>query len=157
MAGNVLASYKLQLAKDDKFTAIVHEKTEKIGTAFDVKKLSIPDGNYFMRVAFIDALGESGQFSVPTAIVKDTAPPVISTLVPEEGQSFGNGEGFCDVIGSVQDAAMVSVNGEVVFISATGRFNSTVSLKPGQNTIKVVARDVNGNETVVLRKVTFAR
>ena len=53
--------------------------------------------------------------------------------------------------------AMVAINGEVVFISPTGRFSKFITLSEGVNKIRVVARDVQGNETVIERTVTYQK
>jgi hypothetical protein len=154
---DLLAQYRLQLSNDKTFSQVIIDKVIPTGTAFDLKKESVPDGNYFMRVAFIDAEGRAAQFSRPSEVVKDTQPPKILTLVPEEGQKFSGDESYCDVMGTVEDAAMIAVNDEVLFISPTGRFNKFLTLQEGQNPIKVIARDVHGNETVMKRTVIYSK
>jgi hypothetical protein len=57
----------------------------------------------------------------------------------------------------VEDAALVAVNDEVIFISPTGRFNKFMTLHEGTNRIKVIARDAQGNETVIRRTVTYKK
>jgi hypothetical protein len=153
----ILAKYKLQLATDEKFTHIILEKMQATGNSFDLKKEDIPDGNYYMRVAFVDALGSMGAYSQPSLVVKDTDPPKIVNLVPEEGQKFYGEESYCDVIGTVQGATMIAVNDEILFISPTGRFNKFITLEEGANPIKVIARDPNGNETVINRKIFYSK
>ncbi len=157
VAKDLLANYHLQVSKDEKFSQIVYETTQPTGKPFDLKKQPFPDGSYYMRVAFIDALGVQGAYSVPSLIVKDTVAPKFENLTPADGQQFHGEEAYCDVIGTVQGAAMVAVNGDVVFIGPTGRFDKFLTLSEGVNKIKVVARDVNGNETVVERQVTYSK
>lgn len=154
MTENVLVSYTLQLAKDDKFQQVVLTKTEPMGKPFDVKEEKIPDGEYFMRVSFTDAIGVTGPYSAPNSLTKDTTPPQISMMSPQDGQQF-EGEAFCDVIGNITGAAVLTINGEVAFISQTGRFEHYVRLKEGANKISVLARDTQGNETKLERKVFF--
>jgi len=153
----ILVNYVLQLSKDESFKNITYKTTKSIGSLFDVKKANIPDGAYYMRVAFTDALGVRGKFSEASRIHKDTSAPVISNLFPKDQQRFRGPEAYCDVIGQVEGATMVAVNGEVVFISLTGRFNKFIGLQEGKNTIHVMARDVNGNETVVERTVLYSK
>lgn len=154
---DILTDYKLQLARDNKFLAIILEKTEKTGQAFDIKKANIPDGTYFMRVAFVDALGVVGPYSETNTVTKDTEPPQLELASPQEGQKFSGDEASCDVMGTVKGATMVAINGEVVFISPTGRYSKTVYFKEGSNKIAVVARDVHGNQTLLERKVTYSK
>jgi hypothetical protein len=152
---NLMVNYKVQVSKDPKFQTIVLEQMDKIGQPFDIRKQAVPDGLYYMRLAFIDAFGVQGNWSAPTTVTRDTVPPVISDLTPTESARFTGEDNFCDVIGTVKDAAMVAINGDLVFISPTGRFTKFVSLKEGQNKITVVARDTQGNETVIERKVDY--
>lgn len=156
-SGQILVNYTLQLATDEKFTNIVFKTNKSMGTMFDVKKAKIPDGNYFMRVAFTDALGVTGPFSQPSPITRDTSPPVISNLFPKEGQKFNGEEKYCDVIGDVDGAAMLAINDEVVFVGPTGRFTKFLTLEEGPNKITVLARDLHGNETVVNRTVYYSK
>lgn len=157
MADNLLSHYQIQLSKDERFKEMVLEKTEPIGKTFNIKQQRIPDGTYFMRMAFVDALGVTGKFSTPTTIVKDSEAPKIENLTPEEGQRFYGEEAYCDVIGVVEGATMVAVNDEVVFLSPTGRFNKFITLKEGENKIMVVARDPYGNQSSVERKVHYSK
>ena len=156
VSNNSLASYHVQLANDERFQRIVFEKTESTDQPFDIRTQPLPDGTYFMRVAFLDALGTQGDYSAPTTILKDTDPPVLANILPANGATV-NGESYCDVTGVASGAVLVSVNGEVVFLGPNGRFSATAYLKPGPNKIKVVARDAGGNETVVIRQVNYTK
>jgi hypothetical protein len=153
----IMVNYHVQLSREASFGQVVLDKTEPTARPFDIKKEKIPDGRYFMRVAFMDALGVQGPYSAPSTIVKDTEAPAIQDVVPANGQRFEGEEAYCDVTGVVKGAAMVAVNGEVVFVSPTGQFNKFINLKEGTNKIVVMARDVNGNETVLERAVTYNR
>jgi len=154
---DILVSYTLQLAKDQKFTDIVFTKTVPMGSTFDLKKANVTDGTYYMRVAFMDALGVMGDYSVPCVIVKDTMPPKIMNLFPQDGQKFSGEESYCDIIGETDGATMVAVNDEVVFIGPKGRFSKFFPLIEGANKIKVMARDATGNETTVERTIIYAK
>jgi hypothetical protein len=153
---NLMVNYRIQLAKDPKFGSILLEKTDKIGTAFDIRKQNIADGTYYIRIAFIDAFGSQSAWSSPTQAIRDTVPPVITSLTPENNTRFTGEESYCDVVGFAKDAAAVTVNGDLVFVNAEGRFTRFVTLKPGVNKITVVARDTQGNDVTIERKVEYA-
>jgi len=153
---SMLANYHMQLASDREFKNIVIEKTQSIGNGFDIRKESIPDGTYYMRVAFIDVLGVKGTYSEPSVVEKDLQAPVVRDVKPEEGQTYsGNNNFVVDVSGYVEGATLASINDEVIFLSPSGRFDKTIYLKPGKNTIKIYAKDAAGNETTILRNVTY--
>lgn len=155
MSKSILTQYRIQLSATPEFKIVVLDKTEIIGTAFELKKQNIPDGNYYMRVAFIDALGGEGEFSQISAVIKDSVPPELGNINPAQGQQIFYGESVCEVSGNVSGASLVSVNGEVVFISPNEKFSKYISLKPGENNIRILAQDTQGNETIVERKVTY--
>jgi len=151
----IMANYHVQLSASEKFDKIIFEETQPTGHIFAIKKKPIPDGTYLIRVAFIDALGSQGPYSAPTKIVKDTTPPVINNLVPEDGQNFRGEEYYCDVIGIVTGASYISVNDEVIFISSAGQFSKFVTLHDGLNVVRIVAKDTSDNETIVERKIYY--
>jgi hypothetical protein len=155
VAKNILTGYHVQLSRDEDFQRIVLEKTDTTGAPFDPKTQAIPDGTYYMRVAFLDLLGTQGPYSTPTMVVKDTVPPVLSVSSPYDGQTFGGSESYCDVVGRVQGAVVITVNDANVFTSPSGEFSAVAHFKEGQNVIRVLARDGSGNETVIVRKVSY--
>jgi hypothetical protein len=152
---NIMVGYQVQLAQDAKFSPVLLDKMEKVGETFDIKKESIADGTYVMRIAFIDAFGVKGDWSAPTTVQKDTSPPEIVSLTPDNNQRFMGDESYCDIIGTVKDAAVVTVNGDLVFLTPTGRFTKFINLTPGKNKITVMARDTAGNETRVERIIDY--
>lgn len=157
VATNILTNYHLQVAKDGQFREIVLERTEKIGTPFDIKTQKIPDGNYYMRVAFLDALGVSGPYSAPAPVTRDIEPPEVANVLPNDGQKFSGPDSTCDVSGYVRGATTVSVNGTVVFLNPSGGFQQVVYLKVGPNKITVLASDLHGNKTTVERNVFYSK
>jgi hypothetical protein len=157
VSGKLMVSYQVQFSKDPQFREIVINKTEAIGQTVDVKAQAIPDGTYYMRVAFIDALGVKGAFSSPTVVTKDTTPPEISNVSPAENQKFLGDDKSCEVSGIVKNAAIVLVNEDVVLLDPQGQFIKNIFLKEGINKISVVARDTHGNETTVQRQVSYSK
>jgi hypothetical protein len=60
-----------------------------------------------------------------------------------------------EVSGSAPAGTVVTVNDEILIVSADGQFKTTVSLEEGPNLIEVLASDENGNETSLLLTVTY--
>lgn len=154
---NILVSYHVQLARDENFKQLAMEKTEAAGTSFDIKQQPIPDGRYYMRVAFMDAFGVMGPYSEFNTITKDTVAPELSNISPENGSKFQGRETACEVSGTVKGAVLVSINGQVVFIGSDGRFSGNAYLREGMNKIKIIARDANENTTVVEKTVSYSK
>ena len=51
--------------------------------------------------------------------------------------------------------AVVTINGEVVPVDASGEFSANVELEPGPNTVTVVANDFQGNEQARVLTVIY--
>lgn len=154
---NMLSTYILQVSPERDFRKIMIEKNQSIGAGFDVNKEAIPDGTYYMRIAFIDALGVKGSYSEPTVLIKDTTAPAFHNVQPENGRTYTGKDAFADVSGTAEGATLVSVNDEIIFISPQGHFEKAVSLREGMNEIRIYAKDATGNETTVIRKVTYKK
>lgn len=60
---------------------------------------------------------------------------------------------FVTVVGRTDENAVVFVNGQEVRVAAKGVFEEIVNLNPGLNTIRIVAKNKVGKESVVERTV----
>ncbi|MFN0117033.1 MAG: LysM peptidoglycan-binding domain-containing protein [Elusimicrobiota bacterium] len=157
LAQGLLSNYKFQISSDEKFEKVLMEKMSPTGEALDIKKQNIPDGEYYLRVAFVDALGIMGAYSVPSKINKDSQAPKLTLETPSDGQKFSGLESFCDVYGTVEGAVAIEANGKIIFIGPNGKFSQSVSLSEGINNIKIVAKDSAGNLTTIVRKVFYSK
>jgi Glucodextranase, domain B len=83
--------------------------------------------------------------NVPAFVLKVTTPPDESTV---------NAASIA-VAGQTIIGAVVSVNGNLVDVDASGKFQTTVQLDEGPNIIEVVASDVNGNELSAILRVIY--
>jgi Glucodextranase, domain B len=59
------------------------------------------------------------------------------------------------VMGTTTPNTVVSVNGQLATVDASGNFQLTLSLDEGPNVIEVVASDVNGNEMSAILSVIY--
>ncbi|MDN5346438.1 MAG: hypothetical protein PWP65_2 [Clostridia bacterium] len=82
------------------------------------------------------------------------APPVITIYEPDNGEVIKSDE--VQVRGRVEDADEdgLWINGERVGFSSSGRFYHTVTLRKGENTITVSARNGDGTTTETVRVTT---
>jgi uncharacterized UPF0146 family protein len=61
------------------------------------------------------------------------------------------------VTGETAVDAVVTVNGQIAEVGATGRFQVTLTLAEGPSIIEVVASDFSGKQAQELRTVIFVR
>ena len=59
------------------------------------------------------------------------------------------------IVGRTLPSAVVSVNGKLANVDATGNFQFTLALEDGANIIEIVASDINGNEQDLILSVVF--
>lgn len=94
----------------------------------------------------------NNQTTLTRNIIRDTTPPLLTVTQPQEGDTFTSDEII--VTGSFMDtnSVIVMVNGVAATISAND-FTAIVPLNNGANTITIIATDIAGNQSQVIRNV----
>ena len=104
--------------------------------------LTLPEGLDPIVVVAVDAAGHVA--TVRSAIRVDTTPPVVTLSYPPDG--LETNASSVTLRGAVDDVnATVLVDGVMVRPDAAGRWQATVALLPGANTVTVSAVDAAGN------------
>ncbi len=91
--------------------------------------------------------------STPTT-PKSNMPALALKVTTPQDESTVNAASIA-VAGQTLVGAVVSVNGNLVDVDASGKFQTTVQLDEGPNIIEVVASDVNGNELSTILRVIY--
>ena len=146
-----ITHYHIQMAKDKNFIGMVYDEIKPIYEKFDVKKINIPEGKYFWRVAYMDSSGAEGIISSSKEIFIDKTPPALKIDDPEDGTKFA--DKTIKIKGAAEVKSLVDINGAYVTLDPDGQFISDVSLTPGENVIKVNSKDSSGNVSTVSIKV----
>ncbi|MEW5760085.1 MAG: right-handed parallel beta-helix repeat-containing protein [Candidatus Thermoplasmatota archaeon] len=103
------------------------------------------EGENILEVEAVDRAGNSNTTLI--RVIKDKIPPQLNVYSPSNG-SYTNAS-IILVAGKTEVGANVSVNGENVLVDELGKFNVSVSIEEGENTIVVSAKDFAGNVVVV--------
>ncbi|HAX61973.1 MAG TPA: hypothetical protein DCX95_05400 [Elusimicrobia bacterium] len=146
-----ITHYHIQIAKDKNFIVTVYDEIKPIYEKFDVKKVNIPEGKYFWRVAYLDSSGAEGIISSAKEIFLDKTPPSLKIDEPLDGTKFA--DKTIKIKGTAELKSIVDINGAYVTIASDGKFISDVSLTKGENVIKVNSKDSSGNISTVSIKV----
>ncbi len=146
-----ITHYHIQMAKDKNFIVMVYDEIKPIYEKFDVKKVNIPDGKYFWRVAYLDSSGAEGIISSSKEIFVDKTSPALKIDEPADGTKFA--DKVIKIKGTAELKSIVDINGAYVTIAPDGKFISDVSLTNGENIIKVNSKDSFGNISTVSIKV----
>ena len=115
-------------------------------------KIELPaDENSITATAVMN--GKETEPSTSVKVIKDKTPPELNIISPEE--DIKTNKEVVHVTGSVEDEHFnkLFVNEKEIKLKEDGTFEEKVLINSGENTIKIKATDLAGNETVVERKV----
>jgi hypothetical protein len=148
-------AYRLQIAKDQKFSQIVWDEKKGMGIRKSIdesQKNKLADGKYFRRVSFFDDSDRESEFFIISPIEIKTRPPKLIIIFPEEG--YKTHEGLVNIEGQAEADSFVTINNYPVPVKADGKFSwSVVLVSEGANKIKIVARDRFRNRTQLERTI----
>jgi flagellar hook assembly protein FlgD len=117
--------------------------------AFSYEML-LEEGDNLIRVVATD---DVGNITTQERLVHlKTRPPTLALNV-EEGSTVG--DATLQVTGRTDAGATVTVNGQVVPVSAQGDFQATLNLFQGDNLIQAEARDRAGNVANLTRRIRY--
>lgn len=147
-------TYVIQVSKSPDFAPIAFEIEREVTPDVDVNDTSgfkLPDGKYFRRVLYIDKSGRAGGFTALAPFEVDTVAPNLTIFEPPDG--YRTRESLVRMTGKTDpNGSILTVNGLPVEIKPDGSFTwSVVLANPGENRIRIVAKDLAGNKTEMLR------
>jgi hypothetical protein len=93
--------------------------------------------------------------ATPTSILVTPTTFFLSVTAPQDESVVTTA--VIQVTGETAVDAVVTVNGQIAEVDATGLFQATLTLAEGPTTIEVVASDFSGNQGQELRTVIFVR
>ncbi|SFK53746.1 FecR family protein [Shimia haliotis] len=147
------SGYWFEVAGDPGFNRMITSEWGVKDVGFRVDGLT--PGLHYWRVSALDTLGLPGKWSETRAFdlrIDDTAPflmvlePAEATLVETATLTF---------IGATEAGVSLTLNGAGIDVSNDGSFAAQVSLKAGENSVELVAKDAAGNLSSKRRIVTY--
>lgn len=102
-----------------------------------------------------DLAGNKSADSRRYTIVFDNEPPKLSIDSPSDSQIFSGKEKNIKVTGLSEENSRVTINDRVAIVSPEGKYEATISLSDGSNTLTVKAIDQAGNETQKEISITY--
>lgn len=139
------SGYWLEVARDPNFNQMVDSATGLTATSFGLDGLEI--GLYFWRVVALDQFGLPGTRSLSRQFSMriDRSPPFLRIETPNSRDIYRKAD--IRVTGESEPGAVIDLNGNLVPVDDSGRFDMPITLSPGNNILKMTARDSAGNET----------
>ena len=145
-------SFLLQFSDEETFSKLLWEETvpaDKKDAASDSVRAMFPShlgtGTFYWRVSSVSADQLPGPPSSPGyfRVMKDSEPPYLVILSPDQGASFT--ESFAEISGSTEKDATLSIQDHAVKPDSGGEFRFRCDLSEGENRIVIKAADRAGN------------
>lgn len=109
----------------------------------------LPDGVYSLSVTVKDYAGNVSEAATVSFTV-DTVPPTITITSP-----LSTGAPDYTLTGNLSEAGTLTINGTSVPVNPDDSFSEALTLKPGPNSFAIVATDLAGNVTNLMKPVTL--
>lgn len=138
---------------------IYHNSSSEVTTADDSGNFSInidlTKGTNTIYAVTTDDSGNESEKSKTYTIAFSNEVPNLTINKPQNSQTFYGSEQNISVEGSTDVGNTVTINDHIAIIDSTGKFNYTLSLNNGENTIKIVSVSEAGNKKETELKVTY--
>lgn len=152
-------SYVLELSDEENFSKPIWEQSlGKEESAAGKIRVKFPPhlgtGVFYWRVRSLSADELPGPPGITRhfRVMKDTEPPYLVILSPEQGASFT--EDYVEIRGNTERDAAVTVQDQPVKAEAEGGFGFRCGLSEGENRIRVKSVDRAGNVNSLERVIT---
>lgn len=156
---NVTLSGNTEAGATVKLTFNGNEQTtlsDKDGN-FTFTNIGLNDGDNLFSAVAVDSAGNVSQKTQDYKIVFDKKAPDLQLTAPAESSSFfGSSQRQITIQGITESGVQITINGRIVAVDDTGKFQYSVSLNDGGNKFTVKATDKAGNTTEKELNVTFS-
>ena len=137
------------------------EQTDKMkpkedGT-FQFSNVKMNDGANVISAKATDDKNNASDLSEVLTIQVKTNKPTLDVTAPSENDEITGEKQITTVTGKSEPDNSVTINDRFVVVKSDGSFSYDLSLKEGEQTITIIAKDQAGNETKMERKVTYKK
>ncbi|MBI5044751.1 MAG: hypothetical protein HZC02_02390 [Candidatus Levybacteria bacterium] len=123
---------------------------------FSFRRIKLTPGENSIKAKFVNKDNKESKFSETTIITYSNKAPELSIISPNDGQSFNKDHNPLKITGKTDQNVKVTVNDFWAVVDGQGNFYYNLSLKGGDNEIRVQAIDEAGNKAEKTLKVSFA-
>lgn len=105
----------------------------------------------------VDSNGNKSLSSKPISITYSNEKPILNIQSPQDNMEIQGGDKKVTVTGKTNSDKdiTITINGNRAIVDSEGNFSQVVEINEGDNTITIIATDIAGNSTQVIRKVTY--
>lgn len=124
---------------------------EFIYTLTNLKK-----GDNTIKAQAIDSKGNSSDYSSEYTVIYDDEKPKLEINSPKDGDKFYGKDREIKITGTTESSVTLTINDRVSVVDSQGNFSTSFELRDGDNELKLKAKDLAGNETIVEIKVNYS-
>jgi bacillopeptidase F len=154
VSGKAKGDVTILLYVNEKQTERTKPKEDGIFTFLNVK---MKNGVNVISAKATDDKDNASDLSEVLTIQVKTNKPTLDITTPSENEEITGEKQITTVTGKTESDNSVTINDRFVVIKSDGSFSYDLSLKEGEQTITIVAKDQAGNETKMERKVTYKK
>lgn len=123
---------------------------------FQYLNLALRVGKNLLKAKAIDKDSNESEYSEELTIILDHEKPALTVNSPQDGSRFFDKERNIQISGTTDPDASLSINERLVVIDFQGNFDFNYELSDGENVLKIISRDLAGNEEIQVIKVTYS-
>ncbi|MEK7287320.1 MAG: LysM peptidoglycan-binding domain-containing protein [Elusimicrobiota bacterium] len=135
---------RIQLALSIAPLQILWEDARPAQKDFLLRETGLPDGMYYLRLAFRDELGFEGEFSSWKEVAIDTLPPLLEIENPQS-PSWSTNKSSIRISGRTEPDVFLILGAKEIKLDPGGSFEAEVLLVTGRNDLSLEATDAAGN------------
>lgn len=124
---------------------------------FSVPALPVKEGTNTLSAKLVDEKGNLSNLSNVVTIMVKRTPPSLDISEPPDNARVSGEDNTVRVSGKTQEDTTVTINDRLVVVQADGSFTYSYPLSEGDNTLKILATDVAGNQTIIERRVSYQK
>lgn len=140
----------------------INEKQTKSVTVddngvFNIRDVVMNDGLNSISAKLVDDQGNKSDVSNVITVFISKKEPLLEITTPADGTTVTGDTASVIVSGKTDQDNTVTVNDRFVVVQQDGSFAYTFPLSEGDNTLRIVATNIAGNNNAVERKVTYQK
>lgn len=133
--------------------------TDKISTdnnGYFSSVVTLAPNKNIIKAKAITSNGKESVLSESLIVAFKSVSPTLEISSPSDNQSFSKDQNTIEIKGKTDREVRVTVNGYWAIIDENNNFSYNLTLKDGENEIKIIATDQAGNKTEKTLKVTYS-
>ena len=137
------------------------EQSDKVkvkeDASFTFSNVKLKEGTNTISAKAMDEKNNTSDLSEVLTVQVKKSKPTLDITTPSENEEITGEKQITTVTGKTEPDNSVTINDRFVVVKSDGSFSYDLSLKEGEQTITIIAKDQAGNETKVERKVTYKK